>query len=216
MTSILLQNDVTQEALISESRTVLKEGGIVVLPTDTVPGIGCLANNPAAIARLFELKERPANLPIPVILADALDIRHYALDLPVTFLKLADRFWPGPLTIVVGSNGKIDPAVGGGLATLGFRVPDATLLRKIVRAAGFPMALTSANPHNAQPSTSHETLLTWWDNKVDLIILGESKAAGPPSAVIDVSDDPPRILREGFLRKNDLMAVLREKSPDSD
>jgi L-threonylcarbamoyladenylate synthase len=206
----------SQSELIGEASAILKSGGTAVLPTDTVPGIGCLANNPVGITRLFELKNRPANLAIPVILADAQDIRHYALDLPISFIKLADRYWPGPLTIVVGSNGKIDPQVGGGLATLGFRVPNAPLLRKIVRAAGFPVALTSANPHNAQPTTQHETLVNWWDGQVDLIVLGESVSYGPPSTVVDISDDPPVILREGSISKHDIMAVLREKVPESD
>jgi L-threonylcarbamoyladenylate synthase len=216
MTSILLQSNVTPDKLVAEARTVLQAGGIVVLPTDTVPGIGCLANNKAGIKKLFELKNRPADLAIPVILADAADIRHYSLDLSTAFIKLAESFWPGPLTLVVASNGKIDPAVGGGLATLGFRVPNFPLLRSIVKASGFPMALTSANPHNLPPSTSHDTLLTWWDGKVDLIILGDPRVSGPPSTVVDVTDDPPIVLREGSLRKAQILKALSEKIPDAE
>jgi L-threonylcarbamoyladenylate synthase len=115
------------------------------------------------------------------------------------FDKLAARYWPGALTIVLESNGTIDSLVGGGSATLGFRVPDHRLVRSIVRALKFPLALTSANPHNVRPSALHDRILTWWKNEVDLIILGRSTAPLPPSAVIDLTGATPKVLRDGII-----------------
>ena len=210
MSKVLYERDVPQETLIEEASAVLQAGGIVVVPTDTVPGIGCRANDLDALTQLFRLKERPGGLAIPIIVADAKDVELYSAHLPPVFRSLAARYWPGALTIVVSSNGKIDPLVGGGGSSLGFRVPDCPFLRGLVRNIGCPLALTSANPHGMQPSGEHSKLLEWWDSKVDLIILGRSTLLRPPSAVADISTDRPRIVREGTLDQAELTSLLTQ------
>jgi L-threonylcarbamoyladenylate synthase len=208
MSEILFERKVADDVIIEKAREVLAVGGIIVIPTDTIPGIGCLANNHDAVRKLFVLKDRPENLPIPVIIADTTDIQKYAKVVPKTFYKLSDRYWPGPLTIILESNKKIDKLVGGGLSTIGFRVPDNPLLRSIVREVGAPLALTSANPHNLAPSGEHQKLLTWWKNEVELIVLGKSTVSGVASAVVDLTATPPGILREGIINTEELEALL--------
>lgn len=211
MARIIFQEEIEPEEIVKETKDVLMSGGVAILPTDTVPGIGCCATNHKAVARLFRLKERPAGLPVPVILGDSDDLKHYAKELPPVFHRLAGRYWPGALTIVVKSNGKIDKGVGGGKDNLGFRVPDYVLLRDIVKAVDCPLALTSANPHDKEPSALYTMLIEWWNDLVDLIVLGPSKAAPPaPSAVVDITVKPPKVLREGTLDLDELTEILED------
>jgi L-threonylcarbamoyladenylate synthase len=210
MTRTLFQRKVPEHVIVEEACEVLSSGGIAVLPTDTVPGIGCRADDIRAVRRLFRLKGRPADLPVPIILADTPEIRRYSPRLPAVFKRLAQHFWPGPMTIVVKSNGKLDPILGGGGETLGFRVPDFPLLVELVQTMECPIALTSANPHGTEPSGYHTRLLAWWNHKVDLIVLGRSTAPKPPSAVVDISSRPYRILRDGPLDREDITSVLEE------
>lgn len=212
MTRILFERKTPDDILIEEARRTLEAGGIIVLPTDTIPGIGCRVNDIDAVRKVFELKERPQNLPIPVILSETEQIEGYCDDPPSLFYVLADRYWPGALTIVIPTNGRIDRQVGGGLDTLGFRVPDNSLVRGIVKTIGCPLALTSANPHHVTPSALHPELLSWWNHKIDLIILGRSTAPRPASAVVDLCSDSPRILREGILDSEELREILSQRT----
>ena len=208
MTEVIFERKLADEILTEKASRYLNDGGIIVMPTDTIPGIGCKADNLDAVRKLFELKERPLNLAIPVVISDAPKAEDYSVNLPKIYYKLSDRFWPGALTLIVKSNGKIDKLVGGGSDTLGFRIPDYPLLRDIIRLCGSPLALTSANPHNLAPSGLHPRLLTWWNHKVDLIILGRSTVTYPPSTVVDLTTDPPEILREGTITSEDLEFFL--------
>jgi L-threonylcarbamoyladenylate synthase len=208
MTEIIFERKLAEEQIIELARGILINGGIIVIPTDTIPGIGCIADNPVAVSRVFELKDRPLNLALPVIIADSKDVENYTEYIPPTFYKLTDRYWPGPLTVILKSNGVIDKKVGGGKDTLGFRIPDSPLIRGLVRTIRKPLALTSANPHNVGPSAVHQKLLSWWKNEVELIVLGKSTAPRVPSAVIDLVSQPPKILREGIIQTMDLEANL--------
>jgi tRNA threonylcarbamoyl adenosine modification protein (Sua5/YciO/YrdC/YwlC family) len=215
MTEIIFERKVAEEIIIEKACSVLEHGGIIVLPTDTIPGIGCRADDHDAVERLFELKQRPLTLPVPVILADTEATRLYTKNVPPSFDNLAKKYWPGALTIILQSNGTIDSLVGGGSNTIGFRIPDSLLVRSIVRCLKSPLALTSANPHNVRPSAMHDRLLAWWKNEVDLIILGRMTVPRPASAVINLTVDPPQILREGTIDSNEIMSVALGKEIES-
>jgi tRNA threonylcarbamoyl adenosine modification protein (Sua5/YciO/YrdC/YwlC family) len=208
MTEIIFERKAADDEIVEIARKILESGGIAILPTDTIPGIGCRADDHDAVVRLFELKNRPHNLPLPVIIADAEDVRRYARELPPQYHALAKKYWPGALTIVLKSNGRIDKLVGGGKDTIGFRVPDYPLIRQIVRKIKGPLALTSANPHTLIPSAMHERLLAWWNHEVELIVLGRSTVTRPASAVVDLVSDPPCILREGIISTEELDALI--------
>jgi L-threonylcarbamoyladenylate synthase len=208
MTKILFERKTDDDQLIDEAKAVLNAGGIAVIPSDTIPGIGCRVDKHNALVKLFELKERPESLPVPVIVAEPDDVKKYARHIPPVFYKLTETFWPGALTLIVKSNGKIEKLVGGGLDTLGFRVPAYNLLRGLVRAIRCPLALTSANPHGLSPSADHPDLLKWWNHKVDLLILGRSTVPRSPSAVVDLTTEPCTILREGPIEMELLKDLL--------
>lgn len=204
MTKIIFERKAPDDKIVEEARATLEAGGIVILPTDTIPGIGCRADDHEAVVRLFDLKARPHNLPLPVILADTEHVRRYARNLPTEYHPLAKKYWPGPLTMVLKSNGRIDRLVGGGEDTIGFRVPDYPLVRQIVSRIRGPLALTSANPHTLPPSAMHEKLLAWWNHEVELIVLGRSTVTHAASAVVDLVTDPPCVLREGIIDAEEL------------
>jgi len=208
MTDIIYESQYAEEIIVEKATAALNDGGIIVIPTDTIPGIGCRADKHKAIQRLYELKDRPLDLPIPVIIADKNDIHKYTRNIHPLFEKLADRYWPGQLTIILQSNGKIDNAVGGGGNTIGFRIPDYQLVRSIVRATGFPLALTSANPHAAVPTAVHEKLMMWWKDEVAMIVLGPTIKANPPSTVVDLTTEKPVIVREGLIDTEELRQIL--------
>ena len=208
MTETLFESKYAEDIIVEKTVSILADGGIIVIPTDTIPGIGCRADNKETVRKLFELKDRPENLALPVIISSTDDVRNYAVDIPKQFAPLADKFWPGALTIVLKSNGKISRLVGGGLETLGFRVPDYSLVRSVVKKAGFPIALTSANPHTVPPSASHERLLKWWKGKVEMIIIGTSIESRPPSTVVDLSGEIPSILRVGVINQDEICSIL--------
>ncbi|HDS29563.1 MAG TPA: threonylcarbamoyl-AMP synthase, partial [Firmicutes bacterium] len=134
MTTILFERKTDDDQLINEAKSVFNAGGIAVIPSDTIPGIGCRVDKHDALLKLFQLKDRPESLPIPVIVAEPEDVERYAKNIPPVFYKLTATFWPGALTLILKSNGKIDKLVGGGLDTIGFRVPAYSLLRGIVKA----------------------------------------------------------------------------------
>jgi len=208
MTETLFESQYAEDIIVDKAAGILNDGGIIVVPTDTIPGIGCRADKGEAVSRLFTLKERPETLPIPVVIADKKDINDFAINIPPQFEILAGKYWPGQLTIILKSNGKIDSVVGGGRDTIGFRVPDYQLVRSIIKKTGFPLALTSANPHSLPPSAVHEHLLRWWKNQVEMIILGSTVKANPPSTVVDLTTEKANILREGLIDTEELCKLL--------
>ncbi len=211
MTRIIFERKVAEDEIVREASSALESSGIIVIPTDTIPGIGCRADDRDAVRKLFKLKNRPETLPIPVIIADTDDIRRYVRHMPKQFNELARRYWPGALTIILQSNGRIDRIVGGGRDTIGFRVPDYSLVRNIARSIEGPLALTSANPHETAPSAMHEKLLAWWNHEADLIVLGLSTVTRSASAVVDLCTEPPCVLREGLIDTEELRVLICPK-----
>lgn len=207
-TIVLFERKLADEVLIDEACAILNDGGVIVVPTDTIPGIGCRADNIEGIGRLFELKNRPVNLPVPIILGETDQINALVVDIPPVFYKLADRYWPGPLTMVLKSSGVLDSRIGGGGDTLGFRIPDHDIVRGIVNKTGCPLALTSANPHNTQPAGLHSQLLHWWNHRVEMIILGRSTVPRSVSSVINLTVDPPGLLRESMILASELSEII--------
>jgi L-threonylcarbamoyladenylate synthase len=182
---------------VDDALAVLRSGGVVLLPTDTVYGLAVATGVPGATARLFTLKGRDRDVPIAVLVADAEQAWSVAADpVPEAARTLAARWWPGALTLVV----RRDPAwavdLGGDATTVGVRCPDDDLVRSLCRAVG-PLATTSANRHGqTTPATAAEAAAGV--GGVDLVIDG-GRLPGVPSTVVDCTIDPPRILRAGAL-----------------
>jgi L-threonylcarbamoyladenylate synthase len=188
---------------------ILRGGGLVALPTDTVYGLGALAFSQAATERIYEVKGRPLEKAIPVLLGVVEDMVKVALDVPEIAARLAARFWPGPLTLVVPRHPDIPEAVST-LPTVGVRIPDHAVARSLLRLAG-PMAVTSANRSGAASPSSAREVLEQLGGKVALIIDGGQTPGGVPSTVVDCVGVDPKILREGPISKDEILSVLGRK-----
>jgi L-threonylcarbamoyladenylate synthase len=173
----------------------LRAGQPVVYPTDTVYGLGCDATDPAAVRRVFEIKGRPPDQPVPVLLADAREAAELA-EVPAGARRLMQRFWPGPLTLVLPSRGVVAELVTAGTGTVGLRVPDHPVPRALVRACGFPLVGTSANSTGRPAPVTVAQVLSDLDGRVPLILDG-GRLAGRPSTVVDCTGQRPRVLRPG-------------------
>jgi L-threonylcarbamoyladenylate synthase len=173
----------------------LRAGGVVVYPTDTVYGLGCDATNPAAVRRVFEIKGRPPDQPVPVLLADVREAFDLA-EVGEGARRLMRRFWPGPLTLVLPSRGVVAEMVTAGTGTVGLRVPDHPVPRALVRACGFPLVGTSANSTGRPAPVSVPQVLSDLDGRVELVLDG-GRLRGRPSTVVDCTGDRPRVIRPG-------------------
>ena len=175
----------------------LEAGSVVAIPTDTVYGVAVDPERPGATDRLFALKHRPAHLELPVLVADLTQADALAgpHGLSALALRLADRFWPGSLTIVVWRRAGVDWDLGGNRETIGLRCPDHALVRRLCRSVG-PLATTSANRHGEPPLTTAAAVAAAFGDGLALVLDGGT-CAGAPSSVVDLTGDEPRCLREG-------------------
>ena len=202
-TKILLAQD---SETLARALVVLQSGGLVAFPTDTVYGVGALAFNGAAVGRIYAAKDRPMGKAIPVLIGDPSDLAKVTLETPGAAVRLAARYWPGPLTLVVPKHPDLPETVSV-TPTVGVRVPDHTMARALLLAAG-PMAVTSANlSGQPSPSTAQEVFVQL-GGRIALIIDGGKAPGGVPSTVVDCSGPEPLILRAGPILKDEIWAVL--------
>ncbi len=194
------------DAIIAAVR-VLRAGGLVAFPTDTVYGVGALVFDERAVQSIYDAKDRPDEKAIPVLLGDAADLPQVALDLNETAETLAEAFWPGPLTIVVHKQPTLPRAVSA-TDTVGVRVPDHELARRLLIAAG-PMAVTSANLSGRPSPNSAADVLEQLGGRIGLIIDGGTTPGGVPSTVVDCTQPRPTILREGPITLEKISQVLK-------
>jgi len=191
---------------ISRALEVLKGGGLVAFPTDTVYGVGALAFDAIAVESIYSAKNRPVEKAIPILLGGPEDLDKVTTDIPPIAAKLAARFWPGALTLVVPKHPKL-PDVISSAPTIGVRVPDHPVARLLLRAAG-PMAVTSANiSGEASPETAEEVNCQL-NGRIPLILNGGESPGGVPSTVVNCLGTEPVILREGPVTLKDIQFVL--------
>lgn len=188
---------------ISQALDILKTGGLVAFPTDTVYGVGALAFDGKAVESIYAAKDRPIEKAIPVLIADENDLEKVGMDIPEVAHKLASRFWPGPLTVLVPKKPNLPVSVSA-TETVGVRIPDHAVARTLLRAAG-PMAVTSANiSGQASPSTAQE-VLAQLGGRIPLIIDGGKTPGGVPSTLVDCTGSELKILRQGPITLEELL-----------
>jgi L-threonylcarbamoyladenylate synthase len=201
-----METEIVPATEIERALRVLKNGGIVAFPTDTVYGLGSLAFDNPAIESIYAAKDRPIEKAIPILIGDLGDLDQVADDIPNMALRFASRFWPGPLTCVVPKKPILPPAISA-TPTVAVRIPDHPDARALLRAAG-PMAVTSANiSGQPSPSTAQE-VYDQLKGRIPLILDGGKTQGGVPSTLVDCTGDKPIILREGPISLSDLMAIL--------
>lgn len=176
---------------------LLRRGEPVAFPTDTVYGIGAHALLEEAVVRLYRAKERPAHLPIPLLLPDSAAMEAICRDVPPLAWRLAERFWPGGLSLVLGRAALVPNAVTAGGPTVAVRVPDHPLVRELCQRLGAPLAATSANRHGQPPPVTAEGVEAALGGRISLILDGGRCPGGVASTVLDLTVTPPAILRPG-------------------
>jgi L-threonylcarbamoyladenylate synthase len=183
---------------------ILRNGGLVAFPTDTVYGLGALAFDGKAVESIYLAKDRPVEKAIPVLIWDVSDLEKISDDIPERTRALASRFWPGPLTVLVPKKPTLPESVSA-TATVAVRVPDHAVARELLRAAG-PMAVTSANlSGQASPSTAQE-VLAQLNGRIDLVIDGGTTPGGVPSTLVDCSSNEIKVLRAGPITLAELLS----------
>ncbi len=185
----------------------LREGRVVAFPTDTVYGVGCRIDEDRAVRRIFALKSRPLTDPLPILLADAKQLDEVASRVSEAARKLIERFWPGPLTIVVARSPRVPALVAGGGDTVAVRLPNHRVPRALVRAVGIPIVGTSANSHGAlAPLTAQQVVFDLGD-QIDLVLDEGRTPLGVESTVVDVTGPSLRVVREGAIPAAEVLAV---------
>ncbi|HLH27882.1 MAG TPA: L-threonylcarbamoyladenylate synthase, partial [Acidimicrobiales bacterium] len=193
---------------LAEAARVLARGGLVAFATETVYGLGAVATDANAVARIFAAKGRPSVNPLIVHVADVGQAGECVADWPDAADRLAGRFWPGPLTLVLRRSGRIPDIVTAGKATVGVRWPAGKVARGLIAGCGRPVAAPSANRSNRLSPTRAEHVLADLDGRIDLVLDSGPTAFGLESTVLDLTDDPPRLLRPGPIAVKDLEAAL--------
>ena len=197
------------EKVIERAIKILKNGGIVAFPTDTVYGLGANAFNEDAVLKVYEAKARPREFALTILLADVSQIKLVAENVPKMAWKLADRFMPGALTIVLQKSMAVSNMVTGDGDTVAVRVPNHPIPIALVKGLGAPITGTSANRSGAPSPIVAEEVYKQLRSKVDLIIDGGKCPIGISSTVLDLTTDPPKIIREGTITREQITSVCK-------
>lgn len=193
---------------INAAASILKQGGLVAFPTETVYGIGANALNTEAVLNIYKAKGRPSDNPLIIHIAKKEDVYLYASDVSNEALRLMDMFWPGPLTLIFKKKDIISKTITGGLETVAIRLPSNDIARKIIEASGCPIAAPSANRSGRPSPTRAEHVIEDLDGRVDMIIDGGKSKIGLESTVLDVSTQIPIILRPGYITREMIEQVI--------
>jgi L-threonylcarbamoyladenylate synthase len=195
-------------AALDAAAAVLRRGGIVAYPTETFYALGARADQPQALARLLEAKLRPEGKPLPLLAADAAQVRAVAvLDGPDA--RVAARLWPGPLTLVLPALRTLDPAVTAGSGTVGIRIPGSAVARELAARAGFALVSTSANPSGGPPPAQVADLDPALVARIDYVLDGGSTPGGLASTVVRIDGTAVQVLRQGPVSAQAVADALR-------
>ena len=193
---------------IQAALAILKNGGLVAFPTDTVYGVGALAFDDDAIQSIYLAKDRPIEKAIPVLIADFDDLNLIAESIPEAARILAHRFWPGALTITLPKKDSLPPSISS-TPTVAVRIPDNDHARNLLRAAG-PMAATSANISGAASPVTAEEVLAQLGGRIPLILDGGKTRGGVPSTLVECAAEEIQVLREGPITLGEILMAIKK------
>jgi L-threonylcarbamoyladenylate synthase len=219
--TLVVDADAPDSAVLREAADVLRRGGLVAFPTETVYGLGGLARDEPSIARIFAAKGRPSHHPLIAHVLGEPEARALAATWSDVAVTLVRAFWPGPLTLVVPRAASVPAALAGGGPTVAVRAPANAVARGLLEALGEPIAAPSANRYQTLSPTTAAHVLRSLDGRVDLVLDGGPCAAGIESTVLDISGDVPRLLRPGAVDPAALRRVIgaietESRAPDDD
>ena len=187
---------------------IIKSGGLVAIPTETVYGLGANGLDPEAVAKIFIAKGRPQDNPLILHVADSSQIENLCHSIPDAAYRLAEKFWPGPLTMVLPARDTVPKCTTAGLPTVAVRCPDNAVTREIIRLSGCPIAAPSANISGKPSTTTAEHVIHDHNGKIEAVVDGGPCRVGLESTIVDLSEDRPRLLRPGGITPEQLLEVL--------
>ena len=205
---LTIDPDLPSPRAVGKAVSLLRGGGLVAFPTDTLYALGADASNPLALARLFAAKGRSKAKPIPLLVADLTMAIRMVGDLPDPATFLAEHYWPGPLTILVSAPPGMSRLVTGGIGRIGLRVPDAPVALALIRRFNRPVTGTSANRSGGEDPREANEVIRQLGDRVDLVLDAGPVPIGSPSTVVDVTVSPPVVVREGIVSQAEIFGLL--------
>lgn len=202
------------EQALREAGAVLRQGGLVAFPTETVYGLGGDALNPESSRKIYAAKGRPSDNPLIVHIARMEDLAPIVRQVPETALRLAEAFWPGPLTVILPKSERVPCETTGGLETVAVRMPSHPVARRLIAYGGGYVAAPSANLSGRPSPTAAKYVIEDMDGRIDIILDGGDGDIGLESTIVDLTVTPPQILRPGYITQDMLSAVLGRISVD--
>ena len=193
---------------------LIRAGQLVAIPTETVYGLGANGLDEKAVAKIFQAKGRPQDNPLILHVSCAAEMEKYCHSIPDSAYALAERFWPGPLTMVLPARDNVPKATRAGLPTVALRCPDCAVTRDIIALSGVPIAAPSANLSGKPSTTTAQHVCHDHKNKIPLIVDGGPCRVGVESTIVDLSEDTPRLLRPGGITPEQLLEVLETLTVD--
>ena len=190
-----------EEELIQKAIDVLNGEGVVAFPTETFYALGAIYDREEALKRLYELKRRPFEKAIPVMIGSTEQLALIATDVPEEAGRLMEKYWPGPLTIVLDAGEGLNRYLTAGTDKVAVRIPGESFALDLVRKAGFPITATSANPSGVPPAEDAQAVLKYFGETLDLIVDGGQTPGGVPSTIIEIVKGEVKLLRKGRIRK---------------
>ncbi len=205
---IKIDPDRPREKTIEEAVRIINNGGLVAFPTETVYGLGTDALNEEAVKKIFEIKGRPRDKPLSILIGRKEKLIKYVQEIPKAAEILIAKFWPGPLTLIFKASSLIPDIIKGKNNTIGIRMPDCKIARKIIQASGVPLACPSANLSGRPSPTKAEEVIKDLGKRIALILDGGETKIGVESTVLDLTTSPPSILREKALKREKIEEVI--------
>jgi L-threonylcarbamoyladenylate synthase len=198
------------EALENLSATIaaLKRGHAIVFPTETLYGLGADALNEAAVEEVFQLKGRDRSNPFPVLVADQEMLHTLVAEIPTTAQRLMDRYWPGPLTLVLPGRRNIPKPLCNPLGGVAVRISSQAIATLLVKGLGRPLTATSANPSGKEPARTLQVAKNYFANRVDVFVDGGTLTSKSGSTVVEVKEDSVKVIREGEITAFEILQVL--------
>lgn len=206
--NVLNEQDIYPQVV--DAARLIRQGEVVAFPTETVYGLGANALSDEAVDKIFTAKGRPSDNPLIVHISELSQLPLVAREVPEQARRLIEVFWPGPLTLILPRTDQVAQRVAAGLATVGVRMPDHPVARVLIRAAGVPVAAPSANRSGRPSPTTAQHVLTDLDGLIAGVVDAGSAGVGVESTVLDVTVEPPMILRPGGVTREQLQAVIGE------
>ncbi len=201
-----ITSDESLQKGLNEAITIISEAGIVAFPTESFYGLGVDATNTYAVKRLFHIKKRDHNLPILILISSLRDLPRYVVSVPSRAKRLGEEFWPGGLTMVFQASFALSSALTSGEGKVGIRISSHPLANSLSKTLHIPITATSANISGNPPCISADQVELWFNNAVDLILDGGKTPGKHPSTILDVTVDPPLMIREGLVKREEIIA----------